>query len=134
MRRTRFATAASTNGNVPMKVDRSDLESNLPKKGFREDQSGDQVFFHHWRGGLETGVFTKVSHSRKLRCISDGLLTQVRKQLHLDTNHQVVDLARCPRFLTTDLWSIISRALWHTPDSAIRWSSQRVRGQVTGPW
>jgi hypothetical protein len=79
-----------------MKLDRSNLETNLPRKGFRKNPSGDHVYFHLERGGLETGVYTKVSHTKKHRDISGGILTAIRKQLHLEMNQQVADLVRCP--------------------------------------
>ena len=80
-----------------MKVSRSDIESNLPRKGFRKVPRGrDHIWLFHEYGGRETGPRTKVSRSSKLKDYAGDLLTQVRKQLHLDRNEQVVDLVECP--------------------------------------
>jgi len=101
-----------------MKVDRSDLETNLPKKGFRRDDDRDHIYFLHEHGGFETGVYTKVSHSPKLRDISGGLLTAIRKQLRLVSNRQVVDLARCPMTQEEYLSILISGGIIPPDDSA----------------
>lgn len=79
-----------------MKVDRRDLERNLPRKGFRKDDSGDHVFFYHEYEGRQTGPWTKVSHTQKMRDITGDLLNAVKRQLRLDTNRQVKDLCECP--------------------------------------
>lgn len=79
-----------------MKVSRRDLESNLPKKGFRRESSGHHIFFHHEWNGRETGAYTKVSHTKKMKEISRGLLTAVRRQLKLESNKQVCELIECP--------------------------------------
>lgn len=79
-----------------MKVDRRELESNLPKKGFRREDSGDHIYFYFEKDGRLTSAYTKVSHTKKLKVISGGLLTAVRRQLHLETNQDVIDLVSCP--------------------------------------
>lgn len=79
-----------------MKISRKDLEANLPKKGFAKDEQGHHVYFIHLYGGKKTGIYTKISHTKKIREISNDLLTAVRKQLRLDRNDQVRDLAECP--------------------------------------
>lgn len=79
-----------------MKVDRSVIEKNLKKKGFRKEKSGHHIYFYHEFNGQETGVYTKLSHSAKLKDISGDLLLSMRKQLRLETNKDAVDLFNCP--------------------------------------
>lgn len=65
----------------------------LKGKGF-VDTGGD----HHWLvlcvGGKKTSVRTKVSRGGK--DYGDGLLGAMKKQLHLDTKRDLLDLVDCP--------------------------------------
>jgi hypothetical protein len=80
-----------------MVISRKLMEKNLPKKGFIYEYHGcDHIFFRHSVDGKYTGIFTKMSHSQKLKDISGDLLTLMRKQLALDSNRQVFDLITCP--------------------------------------
>jgi hypothetical protein len=79
-----------------MKIDRSDINKNLPKKGFIKEESGHHIRFHHIYKGKRTGVYTYISHSKKLRDFSGDILRDMRKQLELDKIIQVVDLCKCP--------------------------------------
>lgn len=79
-----------------MKIDRKDIEMNLLRKGFDRSDDGDHIFFHHAHNGKKTSAYTKISHTKKMRDISGGLLTAIRKQLKLDSNREVVDLVTCP--------------------------------------
>jgi hypothetical protein len=79
-----------------MKVDRQEIIDNLPQKGFRKELNGDHIYFYHEYQGRETGSWTKVSHSKKVKDYQGDLLTQMRKQLHLETTKQVSDLCKCP--------------------------------------
>ena len=79
-----------------MKVDRQEIIDNLPQKGFRKESDGDHIYFYHEYQGQETGSWTKVSHSKKVKDYQGDLLTQMRKQLHLETTKQVFDLFKCP--------------------------------------
>ena len=79
-----------------MKVDRSKVERNLPKKGFRSDRSKHHIYFFHEYKGKETGPKTRISHSPKFKDIYDDVLTSMRKQLRLDTKKETVDLINCP--------------------------------------
>ena len=79
-----------------MKVNRSNIEKNLPKKGFRKDKSSHHVYFYHEYKGRETGAYTYLSHSTKLTDITGDLLLSMRKQLKLDNNKDVVNLCNCP--------------------------------------
>ena len=79
-----------------MKVARTDVKKNLPKKGFRKDKSKGHIYFYHEYRGKETGVSTYVSHSSSFKDISGDILKCMRKQLRLDTNREVVELVNCP--------------------------------------
>lgn len=79
-----------------MKVERTDVISNLPKKGFRKVKSKKHIYFYHEYRGKETGVSTYVSHSSGFKDISRDILTCMRRQLQLSTNREVVDLVNCP--------------------------------------
>jgi predicted RNA binding protein YcfA (HicA-like mRNA interferase family) len=78
-----------------VKVERRDLERNLPKKGFTR-RATSHVWFVHKYKGKETNLRTCISHSPGMKDISGDLLTQMRKQLRLDTCQEVVDLVECP--------------------------------------
>ncbi|MDL2122095.1 MAG: hypothetical protein LWX51_03210 [Deltaproteobacteria bacterium] len=79
-----------------MKVDRSEISKNLPKKGFRKEPSGHHIYFYHEYNGLETGVCTYISHSAKQKDVSGDLLLSMRKQLRLESIKEAVDLIKCP--------------------------------------
>ncbi|MBE9570179.1 MAG: hypothetical protein IMF11_06115 [Proteobacteria bacterium] len=79
-----------------MKVDRTEVNKNLPKKGFRKEPSGHHIYFYHEYGGRETGAYTYISHSAKQKDISGDLLLRMRKQLRLETTKEAVDLIACP--------------------------------------
>ena len=38
-----------------------DVERNLPRKGFVIDKSRDHIYFHFYRNGKKTHLYTKVS-------------------------------------------------------------------------
>ncbi len=77
-----------------MQIEKRDVESSLPKKGFERDASRDHIYFNHRYQGKYTGISTYVSHGAK--SIGDPLIQQMKKQLHLNNSHQVVDLVNCP--------------------------------------
>ena len=80
-----------------MKIRRRDLERSLPRKGFTRDATGRKhVWFYHKYKGRETSPRTCISHSPAMKDISGDLLTQMRKQLRLDTCEEVVKLVGCP--------------------------------------
>ncbi len=79
-----------------MPVDRKDMEASLQAKGFERDPQGHHIFFRHRHNGKLTGIFTKISHTRKMRDISGDLLTQIRRQLRLDRTQEARDLLECP--------------------------------------
>jgi len=78
-----------------MKVERKNIISNLPKKGFEVDDTH-HIYFNHYYNGAATGISTYVSHSKKINDYSGFLLTSIRTQLKLDSNKQVCDLVNCP--------------------------------------
>ncbi len=79
-----------------MKVDRAEVNKNLPKKGFRQETSGHHIYFYHEYEGQETGVYTYISHAVKQKDISGDLLLSMRKQLRLESIKEAVDLIVCP--------------------------------------
>ena len=79
-----------------MKVDRSEISKNLPKKGFRKELSGHHIYFYHEYKAQETGVCTYISHSAKQKDVSGDLLLSMKKQLKLETTREAVDLIKCP--------------------------------------
>jgi coproporphyrinogen III oxidase-like Fe-S oxidoreductase len=79
-----------------MKVERKDICKNLPKKGFKPDDTKHHLYFHFYYKGSYTGIYTYVSHSTNHKDYSNRLLTEIRMQLKLNTTQQVVDLVNCP--------------------------------------
>ena len=71
-----------------MPLKKRNIIRELPRKGFTK-KLGDHIYFYHQVRGKFTGPMTKVSHSPKVKEISDDLITQMRKQLNLDNNQQV---------------------------------------------
>lgn len=78
-----------------MKVTRSAILRNLPKKGFRKE-SGHHIYFYHEYNGMETGAYTYISHSAKQKDVWGDLLLSMRKQLKLESIREAVDLIKCP--------------------------------------
>ena len=78
-----------------MPIETRKFTQNLLKKGFIEKE-GHHRYFFHIHDGKETGIKTKVSHTRKMKDISNDLISQIKKQLKLNNNSQVKDLANCP--------------------------------------
>lgn len=91
-----------------MVIDRSKAIRSLCKKGFQKDESGDHIYFYHEFGGVETGAWTKISHSKKRKDIGNDLLLSMRKQLRLDTNRDTADLLSCP--MNGDTFNTIMKA------------------------
>ena len=81
-----------------MKLDRRNIERNLPGKGFEAVRDGHHIYFHHIYGGKRTGAYTFVSHSSRYRDIDSrgGIIDSMKKQLSLQTAAQVRDLVNCP--------------------------------------
>ena len=78
-----------------MQIEKRDVESALPKKGFeRDDSRQHHIYFNHRYQGKYTGAYTYVSHGMK--SIGDSIIKQMKNQLRLNSSHQVADLVNCP--------------------------------------
>jgi hypothetical protein len=71
------------------------IESGLARKGFKKDNA-DHRYYRFFYQGKETSIRTKVSHSPKVKDIDDNLLSLIKRQLHLDSNKQLIELCKCP--------------------------------------
>lgn len=69
-----------------------ELRTALDGKGFRPREN-DHTYYHFYDAGLKTGIWTKISYSR--REYGDRLLGLVATQLHL-RNAELEDLLDCP--------------------------------------
>lgn len=77
-----------------MQIEKREVEASLPSKGFVRDNSGDHIYFHFMYDGKTTGIHTYVSHGA--RSIGDPLISAMKKQLHLNSSRDLVDLVKCP--------------------------------------
>ena len=78
-----------------MQIEKKDLESSLPRKGFDRDNSREHhTYFNHRYQGKFTGAYTYVSHGMK--SIGDSIITKMKKQLRLNNSQQVIGLVNCP--------------------------------------
>ncbi len=75
---------------------RSNIQSTLKKKGFREEEKAKHRYYHFVYSGKFTGVSTFVSRGTKYKEISDSILSKMRKQLHLNNKKELLDLVDCP--------------------------------------
>jgi len=72
------------------------VEAALKAKGFQLSE-GDHHFFIYWtKNGKKTRARTKTSHTPKMKDIPDSLLTQIAKQVCLDSKAQLLQLVDCP--------------------------------------
>lgn len=78
-----------------MQIERRIIESNLPSKGFVEENTHHKYFYHEYNG-LRTGAYTYTSHGSQYKTYGIPLLKRMKKELRLDTLKQVVDLFACP--------------------------------------
>jgi len=78
-----------------MQVEKRIIESNLPRKGFIEEDTHHKYFYHEYQG-LRTGVSTYTSYGSRYKTYDVTLLKRMKKELRLDTIRQVVDLFKCP--------------------------------------
>lgn len=78
-----------------MQVPRRKIESNLPSKGFVEEDTHHKYFYHEYEG-RRTGAYTYISRGSKYKTYGKELLNSMKKQLKLDTIKQVKDLFCCP--------------------------------------
>lgn len=78
-----------------MQVDRDDIERNLPRKSFIQEE-GDHRYFYHEFKGKRTGPYTYTSRGSSYKVYGPPLLARMKTQLRLDTIREVVDLCECP--------------------------------------
>lgn len=71
---------------------RNDITKGLIKKGF-EEESGDHIFLVFCYNGKPTVVWTKVS--RGADDIPKGILSEMKKQLQLESQKEFEDLVDC---------------------------------------
>jgi len=67
-----------------MPRDKAKVESSLKSKGFKKEEKDHHYFIYYTTEGKKTAIKTKTSHSKKVKDISDNILTQMAKQCHLD--------------------------------------------------
>ena len=68
----------------------------MKQKGFREQEKTKHRYYYFVYQGKDTGVSTFVSRGTKYKEISDSLLSQMWKQLHLNNRKELLDLVDCP--------------------------------------
>jgi hypothetical protein len=78
-----------------LQIDRSEIELSLTTKGFLREDSHHRYFYHEVEG-KKTGISTYTSHGSRYKTYGDNLLSQMKKQLSLDTIGQLFDLFKCP--------------------------------------
>lgn len=93
-----------------MQIEKRDVESSLPKKGFQRDDTH-HIYFHHYYQGKYTGISTYVSHGAN--SIGGPLIQQMKKQLRLNNPHQVAGLINCP--IDGDAYNQILKSNGHLP-------------------
>lgn len=74
---------------------KQDVEQALTRKGFVQREGDHHYFVYHSLAGLKTAVFTKTSHTPKMREIPDNLLGQMARQCRL-SRRDFLDLVDCP--------------------------------------
>ena len=78
-----------------MQIDRRQIESSLPRKGFTKEDTHHRYFYHEY-DGKRTGIYTYTSHGSSFKTYGDPLLRSMKGQLRLDTVSQLSDLLLCP--------------------------------------
>jgi hypothetical protein len=78
-----------------MQIERRDIESNLPSKGFVREDSNHRYFYHEYRG-KRTGAYTYTSHGSGYKTYGISLIKMMKTQLRLNNNKQVFNLCTCP--------------------------------------
>ena len=78
-----------------MQLKRSEILSNLMRKGFEKDQDGDHIFLaYRNRLGEKTPISTKLSHGSRYKDIGSNLIGKMARQCQL-TAAQFVRLVKC---------------------------------------
>ena len=78
-----------------MPRNKQDVEQSLKRKGFMRKEGDHHYFVYHTMSGLKTAIFTKTSHTPKMRDIPDNLLGQMARQCRLSKS-EFLDLVDCP--------------------------------------
>lgn len=78
-----------------MPRNKQDVEQSLKRKGFMRKEGDHHYFVYHTMSGLKTAIFTKTSHTPKMRNIPDNLLGQMARQCRLSKS-EFLDLVDCP--------------------------------------
>lgn len=74
---------------------KDDIEQGLRRKGFKQ-REGDHHYFIYWNlNGEKTAVFTKTSHTPKMRDVPDNLLGLMARQCRLN-KADFLNLVDCP--------------------------------------
>lgn len=67
-----------------MPLERRNVVSSLNNKGFKEDRRGDHIFYvYRGLSGEISRIRTRVSHSKKVKTLDEGLVGQMAKQCKL---------------------------------------------------
>ena len=90
-----------------MPRDKKQIESSLLVKGFEQKEGDHHFFSYRSYAGKKTAVFTKTSHTPKMKSISDELLSQMARQCKL-TKQQFLELVDCP--MNRDRYELILAA------------------------
>lgn len=77
-----------------MSLDRGKVQSNLPKKGFFEEDDRKHIFYQFFHEGKATHIRTHVSHGSKYRTLGDDLVSKMAKQCKI-TPKQFRELSEC---------------------------------------
>jgi len=76
-----------------MELDINKVQSSLRIKGFVEFREGDHIRYVYYYNGLETSIWTCVSHHSSN--IKEPLINKMKRQLKL-TKNDFINLVRCP--------------------------------------
>ncbi|HED36657.1 MAG TPA: hypothetical protein ENI76_00180 [Ignavibacteria bacterium] len=79
-----------------MRIERKNISRNLLKKGFVKKEDKHHIYFHHHYKGVDTGIYTFMSHGKKHEDYDRKVLSKMKKQLKLDSTQDLVDLVNCP--------------------------------------
>lgn len=74
---------------------KTDIESALVRKGFRLIDTHHHRFIYFSEAGKKTSIYTKTSHTPKMKEIPDSLVGQMAQQCKL-TKSQFGELLDCP--------------------------------------
>ena len=76
-------------------IARVDLEASLTRKGFKTREGSSHKVYSYWSGGKKTSVRTFISRGSAYKNYSGRILSDVRKQMKLDADQELVDFVSC---------------------------------------